>query len=374
MRRMKKMLCGLLALTLVMGAFSGCTSKKEEKKENRTEATSTDDKKEASKGDDADMEVKENEGQETENNEQMQDGKFVLEYPQDMQELGYTEPLVLDKKPQRVVCLSSAPVLALYEMGVNMVGIPKNSVIKWPEDLANKTESVSFSAMSPDDFDYESVVALKPDLVLLTSGGADTAGKKLNEFNINIYYIKGGHTVSYDSVKMQTEALIKAFGTGEAEAAGGAIMQRFADLEAEVEAAKKAFAGKKVMVLQSSGERGHYIQTKGGTLGSMLDMIGFENVYTDEKNPMMKLDMEQALDYKPDYVVCVGGSSAEDHKKVMEKAFSENPEYWNAIPAIKDGNVVYMDVEYVATTGINVIKNISDLIETMSSHSGIAVK
>lgn len=373
MRKMKKMICGLLALTLVMGVFSGCGSKKEEEKE--TAATTVENEKEVSAEDKKDnMETEENKEQETTTASETQDEKFILEYPQDMQELGYTEPLVLDKKPERVVCLSSAPVLALHELGVNMVGIPKNSVIQWPEELLNKTESVSFSAMSPEDFDYESVVALNPDLVLLTSSGADTAGKKLNEFNINIYYIKGGHTVSYDSVKMQTEALIKAFGTGEAAAAGEAIMQRFADLEADVELAKQAFAGKKVMVLQSSGERGHYIQTKGGTLGSMLDMIGFENVYTNEESPMMKLDMEQALDYKPDYVVCVGGSSAEEHKKVMEEAFKANPEYWNAIAAIKDGNVVYMDVEYVATTGINVIKNISDLIETMSSHSGIAVK
>ena len=96
------------------------------------------------------------------------EGKFVLEYPEDMQELGYTDPVVLDEVPERVVSLSAAPVLAMYELGVNLVGIPNSMVVTWPEDLQESTETVSFSVMSPDDFDYESVVDLEPDLVLLT--------------------------------------------------------------------------------------------------------------------------------------------------------------------------------------------------------------
>ena len=100
------------------------------------------------------------------------EGKFVLEYPEDMQELGYTDPVVLDEVPERVVSLSAAPVLAMYELGVNLVGIPNSMVVTWPEDLQENTENVSFSVMSPDDFDYESVVDLEPDLVLLAYNGA----------------------------------------------------------------------------------------------------------------------------------------------------------------------------------------------------------
>lgn len=85
------------------------------------------------------------------------------------------------------------------------------------------------------------------------------------------------------------------------------------------------------MVLQSSGDA-HYIQTENGTLGSMAAMIGFENVYTNDQSSMVQLDYEQALDYDPDIVMCVGAEDAEGHKELMEKAFAENPEYWNSIP------------------------------------------
>lgn len=304
-----------------------------------------------------------------------EDTAFTLEYPADMQALGYTDPLVLDEKPERVVCLSAAPVLALYELGVNMVGVPSSRVVTWPEDLRSNAATVSFSVMSTEDFDYESVVALEPDLVLLAVNGADTAGAKLESLGINVYYLYAGHTVSYDSIKMQTQALVDAFGTdGESRAAGEAVMESFATLEASLETARAAFAGKSVMVLQSGSAEVHYIQTKSGTLGSMLDMIGFENVYVNEASSMVQLDYEQALDYNPDYVVCVGGTDAATHQGVMEQAFQSNPDYWNAIEAVKNGNVIYVDVTYCSTAGINIIDNITALIDIMSDSTGIDVK
>ena len=51
------------------------------------------------------------------------------------------------------------------------------------------------------------------------------------------------------------------------------------------------------MVLQSAPPR-HYIQGKDGTLGSMLDMLGYENVY--QNNKMVLIDLEQALSYELD--------------------------------------------------------------------------
>ena len=286
------------------------------------------------------------------------EGKFVLEYPEDMQELGYTDPIVLDEVPERVVSLSAAPVLALYE----------------PEDLQESTETVSFSVMSPDDFDYESVVDLEPDLVLLAYNGADTAGKTLESLGIPVYYIYAGHTVPYESIVGQTNALIDAFSVDEESAAAGEkIRERFEALDQNMEAAKEAFAGKSVMVLQSSGDA-HYIQTENGTLGSMAAMIGLENVYTNDQSSMVQLDYEQALDYDPDIVMCVGAEDAEGHKELMEKAFAENPEYWNSIPAIAEGRVLYLPVSYVSTAGINVIDCINDLIGTVADFYGIEVE
>lgn len=293
--------------------------------------------------------------------------KFVMTYPEDMQALGFTEPLVLERVPQRIVCLSTAPVLALYEMGAKLVGIPSSRVVSWPEKLKESTETVQFSAMSSSDFDYESIVALEADLVLVGSSSTEV-GEQIQALGIPVYYVFAGHTVSYDNIKAQTEALVKAFSLDEASTAKGEeIMGRFTALEERLASVQPTYADKKAMVLQSSDTANHYIQTERGTLASMAAMMGFGNVYENETSSMAKLDMEQALDYNPDLVLCVGGGTAEEHKALMEQTFSENEAYWNSIDAIKNGNVIYLPVEFCTTAGIHVIDNINELVDCIEA-------
>lgn len=293
--------------------------------------------------------------------------KFVMTYPEDMQALGFTEPLVLEGVPQRIVCLSTAPVLALYEMGAKLVGIPSSRVVSWPEELKESTETVQFSAMSSSDFDYESIVALEADLVLVGSSSTEV-GEQIESLGIPVYYVFAGHTVSYDNIKAQTEALVKAFSLDEASTAKGEeIMGRFTALEERLASVQPTYADKKAMVLQSSDTANHYIQTERGTLASMAAMMGFENVYENEASSMTKLDFEQALDYNPELVLCVGSGTAQEHQALMEQAYSENEAYWYSIDAIKNGDVIYLPVEFCSTAGIHVIDNINELVDCIEA-------
>ncbi|MBQ9535997.1 MAG: ABC transporter substrate-binding protein [Clostridia bacterium] len=291
------------------------------------------------------------------------DGQIVLNYPSNMQARGYTEPLVLEKKPEKVVSMSTSPVLALNNLGVNMIAVPASAVVQWPENMKDVT---TLQLAHNTNFDIETVVAMEPDLVILGYTSEDTYGKVLTDVNIPVYYVDAGHTVPYASIKLQTEALIDAFGKGSA--AGDAMMKAFADLEARLAESKKQLEGKTVMVLQSSPPS-HYIQTSGGTLGSMAEMIGLTNVYKNDQTFMAPVDYETALELDPDVVLCVGMSpTGEGHKTLMEEDFANNPEYWNSIPAIERGDVIYLPVRFVSSAGINVIDNIGELTDIITAH------
>ena len=288
----------------------------------------------------------------------------TIEYPANMQERGYTEPVVLEAAPQRVACLSSSPVLALYEMGVPMVAIPTSSVVEWPEDLTATAEQLQMSHNT--NFDVETVIALEPDLVIMGYTSQETYGNVVSDAGIPVYYVDAGHTVPYDSIKMQTEALVSAFGADSE--AGTAMLQRFDDLEARLEDVRAQLEGKTVMVLQSSPPT-HYIQTSDGTLGSMAEMIGLSNVYENDASSMAQIDYETALSYDPDLVLCVGMSeTGEGHQELMEADFANNPEYWNSIDAIANGDILYLPVRFVSSAGINVVDNISELADLVLSH------
>lgn len=301
---------------------------------------------------------------ETEGQEAEKTQEILLEYPQIMQEKGYTEPLILKQMPEKVVVMSSAPVLALYRLGINMIAVPKSTVVTWPEDLAAKAEELNIVMNS--NFDIETVVAMEPDLVILGYTNADTYGKILEEVDIPVYYVDAGHTVSYESIKQQTEILVKAFGADLQ--AGKDILQAFTDLESRLENAKQKYEGKTVMVLQSAPPN-HYIQTKDGTLGSMMNMLGFSNVYENSASSMVEIDLEVALSYDPELILCVGSSkTAQEHQKLMEEEFTNNPAYWNSIPAIERGDIIYLPNSYVSSAGINIIDNINQLIEIIEAH------
>ena len=293
-----------------------------------------------------------------------QTAAITLEYPANMQEKGYTEPLTLTSAPQRVVCMSSTPVLALHEMGVPMVAIPASSVVDWPEDLAASAQQLQLSHNT--NFDIETVVALEPDLVILGYTSQETYGAVLEGAGIPVYYVDAGHTVSYDSILSQTQALVDAFGADTE--VGADILQRFDDLEARLEDVRAQLEGKTVMVLQSSPPT-HYIQTSAGTLGSMAEMLGLTNVYENDASSMAQLDYETALSYDPDLVLCVGMSkTGEEHRALMEEDFANNPDYWNSIPAIAAGDVLYLPVSYISSAGINVVDNINALADIVLNH------
>ena len=291
--------------------------------------------------------------------------KIVLEYSSDLAAMGFKDPVILPKRPERVVSLVHTPVLALHEMGIKQIIIPQNKMFAWPEALAK--EAKEFNVSMNDNFDIESIIAEQPDLVIVGYQAKDSYGKILEKEKIPVYYVDAGHIVSYSSIKHLTENLIKAFGKDNAGAR--AIEERFAKLEQRMEAKRVDNKGKRVMVLQSGPPR-HFIQNREGTLGNMADMLGYENVYTDTKAKLVMLDKEQALSYHPDLLLCVGAApTGEGHQQVMEEDFARNPEYWNSIGAIREGRVVYLPVKYVASAGINVIDNINELIDILEARN-----
>lgn len=300
---------------------------------------------------------------------------FVLKYPQDMQDLGFTEDLQLDKAPSRVACMSTYPVMTLYELGVNMVAVPSTKVVTYPEDL----KAEQFPNLMSDQFDLESIVATEPDLVILPTSTRDTHGSTLKELGIPVYYISISAQKDlplYEIIKNQTQAFIDAFAVDSAtQEAGKALMQRFTELEAKLEGIKQQYADKKVLVLMSSDTTSHFIQGENATLGSMLSMLGFQNVYKADPEASKgyghnsaPLDLETTLSYEPDLVVFTGSGDKAAMEALIAKTIEQNPSYWNSIDAIQSGEYICLPGNYVSTAGINIIENMNDLIEFLNAH------
>ena len=280
--------------------------------------------------------------------------EFRLEYTEIMKQQGFTEDIVLESKPERVVCVSTSTTPLLFEVGASLVGIPTSTVFETPSDYTGE----KLQSLMSDDFNIETVVALNPDLVIIPSSSKEQYGDALESSNIPVYYTNSGHSATYESVVQEAKVIINAFGKDSENAKK--VLQSFDDLDKKMEESKKALEGKTVMIIATT----EYIQSKSGTAGSMADMIGLTNVYENEQAGMVPLDQETTLGYNPDVILAIGSSmSEEDNKAVFEAAFAENSEYWENFEAIKNNKVIYLPSSYMPSTGIGVVKQISDLID-----------
>lgn len=292
--------------------------------------------------------------------------KIVLQYPPHMQEKGYTNELIYEEMPQRVVSLTTYPVQALFEMGVMPIALPTTKVMVYPDSFKGDL----LPGVMSENFDVEMIVALEPDLVFMPEATKDSYGTALEELNIPVYYVAMNATgmTSYEVVKEQTQAIVDGFAVdAEHKAKAEEVMNRFNEVENAVENFKKNTEGKTVFAITVSGTS-IYINGSNNTLGSMLAMLGYENVYDDTAvggHGMNELDMEVAIDYNPDVMVITGSSTKEDNKAMMDALYETNPEYWDSIPAYKEGRVVYLPSSYVSTAGMNIIDNIENLMIDM---------
>lgn len=292
--------------------------------------------------------------------------QFVLSYPESMTAQGY-EPLVLEGKPTRIVCTATAPVPTLYAMGASLIAIPTSSATT--HLFEENPDLVALKSLMSDEFNIEDVVALNPDLVILASSYKDSYGKTLEGLGINVYYQASGHGVSYETVKEESLCLIEAFALDDASRQkADALKQSFTDIEATCAELSSANAGRKIMVLQAGGVNYVYGQTSGGTLGSMMKMLGFENVAdATAADSMFAIDYETALVDQPDLLVVVGAGDAAATEDMMAEIVASNPEYWQAMKAVTEGQVLYLGIDYIAVYGIGYVSALTNLAEDVAA-------
>lgn len=291
---------------------------------------------------------------------------FVLSYPESLQKQGFPDALCLEKRPKRVVTLTNSPVLALYELGVNQVGVPDTKILAWPQAI--KEKATLFQTGMRSQIDLESVIALSPDLVIVGVHAKDTYGKQLEAEKIPVYYVDAGPTVTYEDVKAMTLILASAFDDGSGKK--DAIRNRFEKAEEMMKEARSRYDGKKVLILQGAPPR-FYVQNEAGTVGSMFSLLGFKNVVGKGAGPMVPLKEEEAFSYEPDLIVFVSGMGGGDETKVlMEKEFAARPFYWNEFRAVKNGQLVYLPRRFAVSGGLEEVEQIKDLVSLLDAVPG----
>ncbi|OOO00339.1 MAG: hypothetical protein ATN35_07630 [Epulopiscium sp. Nele67-Bin004] len=292
--------------------------------------------------------------------------KFILRHTDELIESGY-EDIVLDYIPERIAVLSTYPVMTLYEMGIEMLTVPTTSTLEYPDDIGAQI----VPGVMNSTFDLEGIIALEPDLVIFPETAMYMHGETLKSAGLPVYAIgmndRSGNMNTYEYAKNQTVVLTEAFATTpESKAAAEKINSQFTDLENALDEVKYYFEGETYIAIMLASHTDYYIQGSKSTVGTMVGMLGFENIYDIVDMSFVSggvVSLEDLVTLETDYIIYIASnaSTLEEAEQMVQEVKDTNPLMWAEVPAIIKGNEIALPSGYMVSSGINIIDSIYEL-------------
>jgi iron complex transport system substrate-binding protein len=245
-------------------------------------------------------------------------------------------------KPQRVVALMGGFAETWLLAGGSLVGVSDDAINERNLELPEATANLGFFR-SPH---VESIVALDPDLVLLSAETpAHTALKgTLNNAGIATAYFSVTHFEDYlEMLKIFTEI------TGNTEgyqSYGLAVEQEINDW-IELARQKMETTGEEPpsILFLITASSGIHSQDSDTMTGRMLKKLGCVNIIDESPSPLRHFSMEMVIMSDPDYIFVVpmghDGGLAEKH---LRESITSNPA-WRDLTAVKNGRYILLPQE-----------------------------
>ena len=252
--------------------------------------------------------------------------------------------IILQKKPERIAVTSASFLEPLHEVGGDVVARP-DSKTKMPEYAKDKA-----SLGKVYQIDVEKVLAVSPDLVIINKG--------MNEKLVDTLEATGIQTVvidmkSYADVKREVQTFAQI--TGETEK-GEKLVQ---DMEQKISAVQQKIpAEKKRVTVIHSTNQGLTVQLDGSIGGSVVKMLGWENVASQmaplENNPdAAPYSLETLVEQNPEIIFVTSMGKLEEIKASMEQSMAESPA-WQSVAAVKNKQVYYLPQDlFLLSPGIH---------------------
>lgn len=254
--------------------------------------------------------------------------------------------------PQRIVSMAPSITETLFALGLGdrVVGVTR--YCDYPREAETKAEVGGFV-----DPNYEAIVALKPDLVVLLVIHED-ARKRLSQLEIRALQ------VDHRTVDGILESFERIGGVCDVEAAAQALIRSCRERMAAI-AAKTEGLDRPRVLLSSARALGSgridsvYVAGHGQWYNELIRLAGGENAYPDDGIAFPEVSGEGLLRLDPDVIV-------EMVPKLDEASYTKQDiiDEWKTVPglrAVQEGRVYVLGGDYVSVPGPRYVDVLEDL-------------
>ncbi len=236
--------------------------------------------------------------------------------------------MALAAKPERVVSLSPSYLGMIDAVGGKIVGRATSKVGSIPESMKAVPEVGLVY-----NINMESLVALKPDLVL---AGRNQHEKFVPLMESNKITVIELDAKTYADVKNTVKLIGDIYGTPEKAQAENALLDKQV-----AEVTGKMPREKKRVVIMHATANSVTVEGSHSIAGCVSDLLGFENVAAAAlkgKSDKTPYSMESLVGQNPEIIFITSMGKAEEIENRLRSDFRSNPA-WNSLTAVQQGRV-----------------------------------
>lgn len=244
----------------------------------------------------------------------------------------------IEAVPERVISLAPSTTEIAYAIGAGSRVIAVDQFSDYPEAVKSLPRVTSGL-----NYNFEQIVALKPDLVLAAGITAPDVIKKLEDLKLTVVVV-GAPVTTFDTVKSDIQLAGQALGAQSgAKRVSDDIDRRVAAVKTKL--AQATTRPRVYWELDSTDPAKPYAPGPGSFIDDLIKLAGGQNVTASAKQAYSQVNAEEIIRADPEIII------------LSDAAYGTTPESvkarpgWDVITAVKNGKVFPIDDNLVSRPG-----------------------
>jgi iron complex transport system substrate-binding protein len=272
--------------------------------------------------------------------------------------------VTLARRPERIISLAPSNMELLHAVGAASQVIAGTTFDTYPPEARSHA---SIGGMTPKSINLEALAALRPDLVLATSGVQAPIIEPLERLGLTV--------VALDATDLAGVAHnIRLVGQLIGHAAeADALATRFLDRVDAVGRRVAARTSPRPRVLYLLHEDPLMTAGPGTFIGQMIEAAGGTNVFGDVSVRFPRPSEEEILARAPEVIIATYGTMSkraqdDDARRARIRARAG----WDRIPAVRDNRIAFVQEDLINRPGPRLVDGLEAVAEVLEAGTGKA--
>jgi iron complex transport system substrate-binding protein len=248
--------------------------------------------------------------------------------------------------PERLISLAPSTTEILFAIGLAPKLVATDDFSDYPAEAKNLPKIGGLNGA----YNFEQIIALKPDLIFAAGITAPEAIAKLEELKLPVVVV-GAEKTSFESVFADIALVGQATGQdAQAKQVITAMKDQLAALNAKLATAKE-----KPLVyweLDATDPTKPFSVGPGNFVGDMIALAGGTNVFEKVESPFPQVSAEQVVAANPDVIILSDAAYGITVESVLKRPG------WQVITAVKQQRVAPIDDNLVSRPGPRLVEGL----------------